>query len=157
MTRRVSLVGNVLLIAVAILFVVVLFNRDYLMRRGAADKRALESGAVASLSSTEVSRMVAAGQQVVILDLRDRDSYTKEHIAQAKNIPFDELEARVLDELSPADTIVTYCDCPTEGVSKTGYQILVEEGFKSVVLTDGLKGWKSAGLPVESIPPPDAR
>ena len=157
MIRRVSLIGNVLLIAMAILFVVVLYNRDYLMRRSGADKRSLESGAVVSLASTELSRMIADGQQVVILDVRDRDSYAEEHIPQAKNIPYDELEARILDELSPADTIVTYCDCPTEGISKTGYRILVEEGFKSAVLTDGLTGRKSAGLPVESIQHSNAR
>jgi rhodanese-related sulfurtransferase len=151
MIRRVRLIGNIAVIAMAILFIAALFNRDYLMR-SAGDKGAAESESVVSLAPSDVNRMIDDGQQLVILDLRDREAYAKEHIPQAKNIPYDELEARILDELSPAATIVTYCDCVTDGISKTGYRILVEEGFtKSAVLTNGLRGWKSAGLPVKGV------
>lgn len=156
MSRRVRLFGNIALIAIAILFIVVLFNRDYLMRT-AADKAAAESEVVVSLTPIDVNRMIDDGQQLVVLDLRNREAYTKEHIPQAKNIPYDELEARILDELSPEATIVTYCDCANDGISKTGYRILLEEGFtKSAVLTHGLRGWKSAGLPVEGVRYPNA-
>ena len=44
----------------------------------------------------------------VFVDVRSADSYAASHVTGALSIPFDELENR-LDELDPADWIITYC------------------------------------------------
>jgi hypothetical protein len=47
-------------------------------------------------------------QQAVFVDVRDRAFYTQSHIPGALSLPLNELETR-LDELDPADWIITYC------------------------------------------------
>ena len=47
-------------------------------------------------------------KQAVFVDVRDRRSYDLNHIPGALALPYDELEDR-LDELDPADWIITYC------------------------------------------------
>ena len=44
----------------------------------------------------------------VFVDVRSADSYAVSHVTGALSIPLDELDNR-LDELDPADWIVTYC------------------------------------------------
>lgn len=87
-------------------------------------------------------------QRVTPLDLDDRESYAVEHIAQAKNIPADELYIRASNELDKGATIVLY----TRTYNRRflgNVQVLKRQGFDKVkVLTGGLDGWKSAGLPV---------
>lgn len=73
---------------------------------------------------------IESKQEVVVVDLRTRAEYARAHIPSAKNIPVDELDARMFDELPYSAQIVLYCECPTEASSNIGYRVLAEVGYK---------------------------
>jgi len=84
----------------------------------------------------------------VVIDIRSTDAFSRGHIVNARNIPRDELDAK-LDQLQKYKTtpIVAVCDA---GVTTTGVvSKLRAEGFESVFgLKGGMSGWGQAGLPV---------
>ena len=76
-----------------------------------------------------------------VLDLRNAEAFSKGHIVNAKNIPFDELDAKQ-DQINKwkSRPIVAVCDA---GVT------LRKSGFESIYgLKGGMNGWAQAGLPV---------
>ena len=86
----------------------------------------------------------------VVIDIRSAEAYSRGHIVNARNIPQDELDAR-LDQLQKYKNtpIVAVCDA---GVTTTGVvNKLRAAGFESVFgLKGGMTGWGQAGLPVVS-------
>ena len=84
----------------------------------------------------------------IVLDIRSADAFARGHIVNAKNIPNDELDAK-LDQLEryKSTPIVAVCDA---GVTTTGVvNKLRGAGFESVFgLKGGMSGWGQAGLPV---------
>ncbi|MDH5502078.1 MAG: rhodanese-like domain-containing protein [Gammaproteobacteria bacterium] len=84
----------------------------------------------------------------LVLDLRSVDAFAKGHIVNAKNIPFDELDAKS-DKLSDFrnKAIVAVCDAGT--VSTRAVDKLRKSGFESVYgLKGGIAGWTQANLPL---------
>lgn len=88
-------------------------------------------------------------RQVVVLDVRDKDSYAQEHIQGAVNIPLDELPARV-KELSKDKDIVPYCWTITCSLAPRAALWLSQRGYKVHELVGGIGTWKKAGMPIES-------
>lgn len=84
----------------------------------------------------------------IVLDIRSADAFARGHIVNAKNIPNDELDAK-LEQLEryKSTPIVAVCDA---GVTTTGVvNKLRGAGFESVFgLKGGMSGWGQAGLPV---------
>ena len=84
----------------------------------------------------------------VVIDLRSVDTFSQGHIVGARNIPADELDAKMnnLEDLK-SKPIVAVCDA---GVTSTkAVNTLREAGFESVFgLKGGMSGWGQAGLPV---------
>lgn len=84
----------------------------------------------------------------IVLDIRSADAFARGHIVNAKNVPNDELDAK-LDQLEryKSTPIVAVCDA---GVTTTGVvNKLRGAGFESVFgLKGGMSGWGQAGLPV---------
>lgn len=77
---------------------------------------------------------------VLIVDVRNADEYTTQHIEGALNIPLTELERRVT-ELSKEITIVTVCG-KGGGRSAQAAELLHQAGFlKALFLCDGTLGW----------------
>lgn len=84
----------------------------------------------------------------VVIDIRSADAFSRGHIVNAKNIPKDELDAKI-DQLQKykGTPIVAVCDA---GVTTGGtVNKLRAAGFESVFgLKGGMAGWGQAGLPV---------
>jgi len=79
-------------------------------------------------------------ERVVLLSIDERDVYKRGHINRSINIPFDELETRMDDELKPADKIVIY-EC-TQRFGYEAFEILKNSGFKEVsILRGGFQRW----------------
>lgn len=86
---------------------------------------------------------------VIVLDVRPAEEYRHGHIAGARSIPVDELEAR-LDEL-PADAeVVAYCRGPYCVFADEAVETLRAHGIAAHRLDAGFPDWKAAGLPVET-------
>ncbi len=88
-------------------------------------------------------------QRVVVLDTRDAESFAKEHIPGAVNIPGQELENR-LKELSKDKEIVPYCWNITCHLATRAALLLAQKGYRVHELAGGIDRWKASQFPVES-------
>lgn len=87
-------------------------------------------------------------QDAVILDLRNKEAYSRGHIVNAKNIPLDEFDAKRESLLKQkSKPVIAVCD---SGISSTKIvNTLRQAGFESVFgLKGGMTAWDQAGLPV---------
>jgi len=84
----------------------------------------------------------------VVLDLRSADSFALGHIVNAKNIPFDELEANQdkIDKLK-SKPILAVCNA---GVTSTrAVKSLRKAGVENIYgLKGGITAWTQANLPL---------
>jgi len=86
----------------------------------------------------------------VIIDVRERGSYAKEHIKGAINIPASEIEKRV-GEIPVDRPVIVYCTNYSCTASLVAARKLTELGRENVYrFVGGLLEWKTAGLPTES-------
>ena len=89
------------------------------------------------------------GDDLVVLDVREKDAYEQGRIAGARLLPRGQLELRVNDELAdPTKRIVVYCEFGR--ISTLAAATLRQMGFqRAVALDGGMKAWRDAGLPIE--------
>lgn len=102
------------------------------------------------MTMDEVKTRVAAGaNDLVVLDVRERDAFDAGHIPSAKHLPRGQLELRVNEELpDPTVRIVTYCEVGK--ISTLAAATLRRMGFtRAVALDGGMKAWKEKGFPVD--------
>jgi rhodanese-related sulfurtransferase len=103
----------------------------------------------------EVEALLDRSADVLIVDAREPEAYAQGHLPGAANYPY----GNWLEEgkpLPPTDRdIVVYCnsqDCP---IGRLWCEQAVQHGYTRVRhMKAGLAGWKEAGLPVETGPPP---
>ena len=87
-------------------------------------------------------------EDAVLLDVRDTNSFAKEHITSSINIPFPELASKIerLDSCREKPIIISY------GQGQAHYRItrlLKNRGFtKLYQLKGGVMAWKNAALPL---------
>jgi len=60
------------------------------------------------ISASDLEQYLDEGRDIYLVDMRDRDSFLREHIRGAVNIPADELPGQVW-QLPPEQLIVLYC------------------------------------------------
>ncbi|MHB2025573.1 MAG: rhodanese-like domain-containing protein [Elusimicrobiota bacterium] len=80
--------------------------------------------------------------KVMILDVRDPQSYAAEHIEGAKNVPFTEM-TKHLSTLPKNKTIVTYCWNITCALAPKAALELAHKGFMVQELSGGIAEWKA--------------
>jgi rhodanese-related sulfurtransferase len=137
MDKVIEFSGNhtLLVLALMISFFVVIFSE---LRRKA-------SGLV-NIEAIEAVKLI--NNDAVIIDLRSVDAYSKGHIVNARNIPSDEMEAKMTSlESMKSKPIIAVCDA---GITSTkAVATLRQAGFESVYgLKGGMAGWGQAGFPV---------
>jgi rhodanese-related sulfurtransferase len=114
---------------------------------------------VRDASPTDVKGSLDRGQIALVLDVREREEWSKSHIPGAVNVPRGWLELKA-DPASPiadsrlsqhqAAPIAVYCLQAPGARSLLAAATLVELGYTNVVaIGGGLKAWMEAGLPVE--------
>ena len=99
-----------------------------------------------SVDASDAVKLI--NNDATVIDLRSAESFSRGHIVNARNIPMDELDAR-LEKLASLKSkpVVTVCDM---GMTSTkALNTLQQAGFESVYsLKGGMNGWSQAGLPV---------
>ncbi|HEX6123067.1 MAG TPA: metalloregulator ArsR/SmtB family transcription factor, partial [Ktedonobacterales bacterium] len=85
----------------------------------------------------------------VVLDVRPTLEYRQGHIAGARSIPLDELDAR-LGELDPQCEIVAYCRGPYCVFADEAVALLRARGLRAFRYGEGFPDWAAAGFPVAS-------
>jgi rhodanese-related sulfurtransferase len=73
----------------------------------------------------------------MVLDIRERTEFTRDHSASAVNIPKDELPIRSRYELPKTSLVVTDCSNLSNSECDAGMQQLKELGFKAAEMNYG--------------------
>jgi rhodanese-related sulfurtransferase len=91
------------------------------------------------ISPELVREMMDAGENFVLLDVRNDGEWELAHLEGAIHIPLPELESR-LDELDPANEVIVYCHVGERSVDAC--LVLWNAGFRKVRnLTGGIDAW----------------
>jgi len=99
------------------------------------------------VSASEVHRMIAEGENMVVLDSRPMTEYRAMSIPSGVNVPGAELAYRLADLApDPETTVVVNCAGRTRSI--IGAQSLINAGVpnKVVALENGTMGWHLAGF-----------
>ncbi|MFI5366975.1 MAG: rhodanese-like domain-containing protein [Candidatus Binatia bacterium] len=107
------------------------------------------AAAVPFMSLAELKlRIEAAHNDLVVLDVRERDAYDSGHIPGARLLPRGQLEMRVNQDLpDPTRRILAYCELGL--ISTLAVATLRAMGFqRAVALDGGMKAWRDASYPV---------
>ena len=109
------------------------------------------TAAVPFMSLAELkARVEAAEDDLIVLDVRERDAYEAGHIPGARLLPRGQLELRVNQDLpDPTRRILTCCELGY--ISTLAASTLRAMGFlHAVALDGGMKAWREAAYPLES-------
>jgi glyoxylase-like metal-dependent hydrolase (beta-lactamase superfamily II) len=100
------------------------------------------------------ARIEAAEDDLIVLDVRERDAYEEAHIPGARLLPRGQLELRVNQDLpDPTRRILAYCEFGR--ISTLATATLREMGFqRAVALDGGMKAWRESGYAVGQGPEP---
>ncbi len=100
-----------------------------------------------SVSAEELNALMQAGTNMVVLDCRPLDEYSRISIPTGINVPGAELVLRVHDIAPSPDTLIVV-NCAGRTRSIIGAQSLINAGVpnKVVALRNGTMGWHLAGL-----------
>ncbi len=108
-------------------------------------ERVAHGGAVTHMTAPELARRRAAGEDVVVVDVRSREEYLRGHVPGTYHIPGGNL---LLDAprlpLTDRSTLVVSCAGRTRGI--LGAKLLHDNGFDRVyALENGVMGWFLSG------------
>jgi rhodanese-related sulfurtransferase len=103
-----------------------------------------------AIAPEDVQRYRAAGEEIVVFDLRPVDAFRQSRVARARSLPVTEFRRRQ-GEVPRAGRVVLYAATPEEAAA--AYQTLRGAGHRNVmVLEGGFQAWLRLKLPVESGP-----
>jgi phage shock protein E len=100
---------------------------------------------------TEISPQDAAAKlnsgKAVVVDVRDKDEWEKEHISGATHISRGTIEFDIEEEV-PDHNATIICHCGGGSRSALAAENLKRMGYKNVrSMAGGFRAWKAAGLP----------
>lgn len=124
-----------LVLFLMISFFVLVFTE---LRRKASGLVAVEPGDAVALINNDG----------IVLDLRNAEAFSRGHIVNARNVPYDEFDASS-DKITKLrkKPIVAVCDAGI--TSNKAVDAMRKTGFESVYgLKGGMTAWNQAGLPV---------
>ena len=98
----------------------------------------------------EISPQDAAAKsqrrEAVIVDVREKDEWNKEHIPNATHLSRGTIELDMEEKVPDLNALII-CHCGGGGRSALAAESLQKMGYKNVrSMAGGLKAWKAAGL-----------
>ena len=88
-------------------------------------------------------------QKAVVIDMSDAKEFAEGHIVGAKNLPLDELEAKLPGAVKNKALPVIFV-CPNGARANRAVAVAKKLGYENAQsLTGGMGAWRAAGLPVE--------
>jgi rhodanese-related sulfurtransferase len=104
-----------------------------------------------SIAADELERLLRDDADLVVLDSRPFDEYSRVSIPTATNVPGAELVLRARD-IAPAPQTTVVVNCAGRTRSIIGAQSLIDAGLpnKVVALRNGTMGWSLAGFACDS-------
>lgn len=104
------------------------------------------------ISREDLKTLIASGKKHTIVEALPKQYYEAEHLPGAINIPHDAVPATIASFIpNKSEPIIVYCantECrnshaAAEAMRGLGYSLVYE-------YAEGKKGWKEAGLPLET-------
>lgn len=140
-----------------VLVIVVTFTKPYLVKKDSAnltkeDIVQKSNQKVASFSADDLSSEIIAGNNIILIDLRNAESFSQEHIIGAKNVLVEELE----NILANRDWQKKYVLIDEDGTEARSYlQVRPEqpkgkENNNIFYLEGGFSSWKAKYFPTIS-------
>jgi rhodanese-related sulfurtransferase len=105
------------------------------------DKLAFTTGPV------ELERWMKTGEDIQVIDVREREDYRQGHIPGALNLP--KAEWGTMEGLRKDKTNVIYCYSMVCHLAATACYRFASEGFPVMELEGGIDEWKEHGFPLE--------
>jgi rhodanese-related sulfurtransferase len=103
-----------------------------------------------SVQPKDLQRRIAAGERVDLLDVRTQPEYDTEHVASARLLPLDQLDAGAFLRQRGGGDRPLYVICQSGGRARKAVEKFKQAGFQRCVLVEGgTQAWIDAGLPVE--------
>lgn len=105
-------------------------------------------GRAGSLNANDVVMLINR-EKAVVVDVSDAKGFEAGHIIGAKNVPLDELEAK-LPAAVKNKGVPLILVCPNGARANRGVAVAKKLGYeKAQSLTGGMGAWRTANLPVE--------
>ncbi len=101
--------------------------------------------------SWDLSELMKNGSCIVVIDTRSKETFDKEHIPSAINIPHRTMSFETTAHLDKSKLYVTYCDGIGCNASTKGALKLTELGFKVKELLGGIDWWRRDGYETKGI------
>jgi len=105
-------------------------------------------GRAGNLNANDVVMLINR-EKAVVVDVSDAKEFEAGHIIGAKNVPLDELEAK-LPAAVKNKGVPLILVCPNGARANRGVAVAKKLGYeKAQSLTGGMGAWRTANLPVE--------
>lgn len=91
-----------------------------------------------TITMSDFEKLLAAGTDLNLLDVRARDAFQMGHIAGAVNVPLDELQEKVKDLQQGA---AYYIVCYSGNFSAMAAEFLTRNGFTASNIQGGMGGY----------------
>lgn len=101
------------------------------------------------IDSSDLSDALTKGEKIIVIDARSAESFEREHIPGAINIPHRTMSVNSTARLDKELLYVTYCDGIGCNASTKGALNMVNLGFQVKELIGGLDWWKRDGYQTE--------
>lgn len=95
----------------------------------------------------ELDRMIKNGENIAVIDVREREDYVKGHIPGAISLP--RAEWSTLNGLSKDKTNILYCYTAVCHLAATAAVEFAGKGFPVMELDGGFEEWKENDLDIE--------
>ncbi|EPC7253703.1 rhodanese-like domain-containing protein [Cronobacter sakazakii] len=91
-----------------------------------------------------------SGQKIMLIDIRGQDEWRREHLADARTLPLEQIQPGCFDNdaLAQTDMVIFHCQSGMR-TEKAQQQLIAAAHPANVrIMQGGLNAWKAAGLPV---------
>ncbi|MEI8112700.1 MAG: rhodanese-like domain-containing protein [Bacteroidia bacterium] len=103
------------------------------------------------VDSWDLFEALKNGEKVIALDARSKESFEREHIPGAINIPHRTMSSESTAHLEKDFLYISYCDGIGCNASTKGALNMVKLGFRVKELIGGLDWWKRDGYETEGM------
>jgi len=112
---------------------------------------------VVFITPEDLKKRLDLGEEIVVADVRRRDSYDKLHLAGAMSLPMDD-HAKWGPTIPKETPLVMYCACEGDESSMRAAREIRQSYHhqRVMVLKGGLGGWVDAGYPIVEKKPPSS-
>ena len=105
-----------------------------------------EGAAPRAVSAVALRAMLADGEELALLDVREELIFSESHLLWARSLPLSRLELRIAALVPRLATRIVLCDAG-EGLAERAANVLTRHGYTDVAVLDGgIDAWEAAGF-----------